>query len=167
MLNPNVRASIVSGLLHPLDYINPDDSRKQPPELWELPDTSILFRRYLDSGKMINVYDWFESFAVVLESQKRHMKKMSTSNGNDSRTTTPRNGKGKSKGKGKQKQVDEDMDVDEDAEGEDGDEVEERWKMEVQARFIRSLHELDYLGFIKHTGRKADHVLRTVFDIAD
>jgi len=47
------------------------------------------------------------------------------------------------------------------------EEEEERWKVEVQARFIRALHELDYLGFIKHTGRKADHVLRTLFDIDD
>ena len=38
----------------------------------------------------------------------------------------------------------------------------ERWKVEVFARFIRALHELDYLGFIKHTKRngKADHMLR-------
>lgn len=165
MINPSIRASIISGLLFPLDYVNQDDSGKHPPELWELPDTSIIFRRYLDSGKMINVYDWFESFAVVLENQKRHSKKSRTrSNGAsaDSNMTPPR------KSKGKQKQVDEDMDVDDDDDkvGQD-DEEEERWKMEVQARFMRSLHELDYLGFIKHTGRKADHVLRTVFDVAD
>jgi origin recognition complex subunit 3 len=157
MINPNIRASIISGLLHPLDYVNPDAVGQQPPELWELPDTSILFKRYLDSGKMINVYDWYETFAVVLESQKRHRKNRSKSNGDSSKTITPRTGKGK----GKQRQ---DADaMDEDEEGED----EEKWKMEVQARFMRSLHELDYLGFIKHTGRKADHVLRTVFDIAD
>ena len=161
MINPSIRASIISGLLHPLDYVNPDESKKHSAEMWELPDTSILFHRYLDSGKMINVYDWFESFAVVLESQKRHLKKLSNSNGSDGGSKAPTPRKGKGKGKGKQRQVDEDMDVDED--GED----EEKWKMEVQARFIRSLHELDYLGFIKHTGRKADHVLRTVFDVAD
>jgi len=161
MINPSIRASVVSGLLHPLDYVYP--GRKQPPELWELPDTSILFRRYMDSGKMINVYDWFESFAVVLESQKRQAKK-SNSNGSGpgSKATTPRKGKGK----GKQKQVDEDMEVDEDEDGED-EEDDEKWKMEVQARFMSALHELDYLGFIKHTRRKADHVIRTVFDIAD
>jgi origin recognition complex subunit 3 len=43
----------------------------------------------------------------------------------------------------------------------------EEWKLEVQARFIRALHELDYLGFVKHTGRKRDHVLRTVFEVGD
>lgn len=35
----------------------------------------------------------------------------------------------------------------------------EKWKMEVQARFIRALHELDYIDLIKHTSRKADHVM--------
>lgn len=34
----------------------------------------------------------------------------------------------------------------------------------VQARFMRALHELDYMGFVKHGGRKAEHVARTVFD---
>lgn len=104
---------------------------------------------------MINVYDWFESFAAVLDSQRKRTKQREKT----SKMSTPRKGKGK--GKGKQKQVEIDSDE------EDNEEEEEKWKMEVQARFMRSLHELDYLGFIKHTGRKADHVLRTVFDIAD
>lgn len=47
------------------------------------------------------------------------------------------------------------------------EEEEEKWNTEVHARFMRALHELDYIGFIKHTGRKADHVLRVVFEIDD
>jgi len=70
--------------------------------------------------------------------------------------------KSNGKGKGKQK-VDEEEEEEEDGESED----EDKWKREVQARFMRALQELDYLGFIKHTGRKADHVIRTVFDIPD
>jgi origin recognition complex subunit 3 len=103
-----------------------ENDRSESRELWELPDTSILFRRYMDSGRVINVYDWLESFAVVLESQRQRG----------------------SRRKGKKK---------EDEEG--------KWKMEVQARFMRALQELDYLGLMKHTGRKADHVIKTVLDI--
>ena len=116
---------------------DPRGKEREPPALWEHPDTGILFRRYLDSGKMINVYDWFESFAVVLEDQRRQKKG----------PTSPR------KGKGKERQIDV---------GEEED--DEKGKMEMQARFIRALHELDYLGFLKHTGRKADHVIKTVLE---
>jgi origin recognition complex subunit 3 len=131
--------------LYPYAYVQAD--RKKHWALWELPDTCILFRRYLDSGKMINVYDWFESFAVVLESQREQLME-DKANGMFSPT----------KGKGKRKEI-----VDEDRNEVD----EDKWKMEVHARFIRALHELDYLGFIKHTGRKADHVQRTVFDVPE
>ena len=135
--------------------------------LWELPDTSILFKRYLDSGRMINVFDWFESFKGVLEVQR----KCGLVDGGDSgdigemevkereMSRSPRKkgkGKEKSKGKGKEKEVM--MEEDEDS---------EEWKLEVQARFIRALHELDYLGFVKHTGRKRDHVVRTLFEVGD
>ncbi|KAK0469029.1 origin recognition complex subunit 3 N-terminus-domain-containing protein [Desarmillaria tabescens] len=135
LINPSIRASIISGLLRSHEF---SDNVKNPEEinLWELPDTSILFRRYLDSGKMINVYDWFESFQPVLETQRRE-------------TLGPRKGSRRKRGK---KVV-------------GGN--EDKWKLQVQARFIRALHELDYLGFIKHTGRKADHVIRTAFDVCD
>ncbi|KAF7965177.1 hypothetical protein HWV62_45264 [Athelia sp. TMB] len=166
MINPSVRASIISGLLHPFEYIDIADAdhtaaRKEQPELWELPDTSILFRRYLDSGKMINVYDWYESFGQVLETQQEQTRRPKVKTPKKRQSASPR----KPRGKGKQRQLE---DLDEEEGDEQGDEeAEEKWKVEVQARFMRALHELDYLGFIKHTGRKADHVLRTVFDIVD
>ncbi len=116
--------------------------------LRELTDTGILFKRYLDSGKMINVFDWFESFKSVLETQKTHQIASNT-------VSAPSCSSPRKKGR-KQKKV-----------AVMTEENEEEWKREVQARFIRSLHELDHLGFIKHTGRKADHVLRTVFDVGD
>lgn len=92
---------------------------------------------------MINVYDWFESFAVVLDSQRQRRTRVEE-------PKTPRKGKGKAK-----------------VVVEEGEEAEEEWKVEVQARFIRALHELDFMGFLKHTGRKADHVVKTVYDIPD
>jgi origin recognition complex subunit 3 len=39
-------------------------------KLHNLPDTSILFRRYLNAGRMINVYDWFESFKLAVDPQR-------------------------------------------------------------------------------------------------
>ena len=98
---------------------------------------------------MVNVFDWFESFAVVLENQRRHLKrgKSSVEDGNaDAEAEPEANGE-------------EDMDMSE--------EEEEAWKVQVQARFMRALHELDYMGFVRHTGRKPDHVIRTTYDIPD
>jgi origin recognition complex subunit 3 len=138
-------------LIYPKDYVFPGHTNEDD-EDDDMPDISILFKGYLESGKMINVYDWFESFAVVLEARKRRLVKKRIPDGTRGNSVTP------SRKKGKQKQVEEDVDR------EDTEEDEEEWHMEVQARFIRALQELDFLGFIKHTGRKVDHVMRTVFD---
>uniref|UniRef100_A0A0W0F0W4 Uncharacterized protein n=1 Tax=Moniliophthora roreri TaxID=221103 RepID=A0A0W0F0W4_MONRR len=161
IINPSVRASIISGLLRPKDFITlPDTEHSPKDELWERPDTSILFDRYLDSGKMINVYDWFESFHVVLETQREKLEEKRRRELLAERVTattpgSPRKRKSVSPRKEKQKAKEDE---------EDGLD-EGQWKMQVQARFIRAVHELDYLGFIKHTKRKQDHVLRTVFDV--
>ncbi|KAJ2915754.1 hypothetical protein MD484_g4658, partial [Candolleomyces efflorescens] len=214
LVNPSIRASLLSGLLRPLEFTVPPSGTKHTEptttdeSLWRLPDTSILFRRYLDSGRLINVYDWFESFQAVLETQREEVKKervrargrgkakgKGITGRKKSGSSSPSKGKARASApatpkksptkktlqqsptknqKGKQRQrLEEEGDdvVDEEGEEEDGDEdeeeTEEKWQIEVQARFIRALHELDYLGFIKHTKRRADHVARTVFDIND
>ena len=118
---------------------------------------------------MINVYDWFESFQTILETQ-RSSRIRSTNDDNNkmqknqSRTRTPSPRKRGNKMKQQQQQEQQPP-----LAAEETEEDLERWKVEVNARFIRALHELDYLGFVKHTKRKgkADHVLRTVFDVAD
>jgi origin recognition complex subunit 3 len=127
-LNPSLRASIVAGILRPHDFTS--NPRPKNPDTF--PDTTLLFERYLESGKLINIYDWFESFKVALESQTQ---------GNSPKKSR----KGKKKGKEK-------------------DELE---LLGIQARFMRGLHELDYMGFIKHGGRKVEHITRTVFDEPD
>ncbi|KDQ56641.1 hypothetical protein JAAARDRAFT_36119 [Jaapia argillacea MUCL 33604] len=161
LINPAPRISIISALLHPDDYLDELDptaasstngavngvntaqnERPQP----ELPDTTLLFKRYSEGGKMINVFDWFESFALELENRKEQT-----------------NGKSKANGVTLVEYASaEEVQTDVEIEEEEG----EKWRMGVQARFIRALHELDYLGFIKHTNRKPDHILKTVFDLA-
>ena len=97
---------------------------------------------------MINVFDWYQSFAVVLETQRE-----------------------KGSEAGNQKQAG-DFPSDGATDGrrqsdEGGQSEDEKWGMEVQARFIRGVHDLDLVGFLKHTGRKPDHVARTVFDVSE
>ncbi|KAL4253363.1 ORC3 family protein [Abortiporus biennis] len=164
ILNPAPRITVINALLRPFDFARMDNQLHETqgpedieePELWELPDTSILFRRYMEAGKMINVYDWFESFAVALDAQRRHLLRKQKEG-----SQTPQ----KNKGKGKAKAVDEEEEDEEEIE--ETEKEQEAWRMEVQARFIRSLHELDFMGFIKHTGRKADHVIKTTYDLPD
>ncbi|KAI0336000.1 hypothetical protein GY45DRAFT_1316025 [Cubamyces sp. BRFM 1775] len=192
LINPAPRPTVVAALLHPYDFAHAHaglvratedasasvmrmgEDPPHEPELWELPDTSIAFRRYVEAGRMVNVYDWFESFAVVLETQRKKLRKKarraeqqasSRANG----TRTPRKGRASSRSNSRAK-MDQDQDMDDDEEDEEeemDEEEEERWKVEVQARFIRALHELDYMGFVKHTGRKPDHVIRTIYDVPD
>ncbi|KAH9925151.1 uncharacterized protein B0H18DRAFT_1171539 [Fomitopsis serialis] len=159
------------------------------PALWQLPDTSILFRRYAEAGRMVNVYDWFQSFAVVLEDQRRQLRRLDAAeerareeggrgraglngrgNGGGARAR-----KGKGRGRGGQRaalQMEVEGDSEsgrEDSAGEEESEEEEseEWREEVLARFMRALHTLDYMGFVRHTGRKADHIMRTTYDVLD
>jgi origin recognition complex subunit 3 len=141
LINPAPRATVLAGLADPYAFVEVDADERPRRALWEMPDTAILFRRYVEAGRLVNVYDWYESFALVLDRQRGQVR--------------AREAKGK--GKGKAHVGDE----------RGGNEDEEGWKMHVQARFMRALHELDFLGFVKHTGRKADHIMRTVYDGAD
>ena len=218
LINPAPRPTVVSALLHPHDFVrahaelvrsqptsashegedkdgtgvgDKDEDDGREPALWELPDTSIAFRRYLEAGKMVNVYDWFESFAVVLDDQRRQLRRRAVAQAGGATPNGKRKGKSKEKENGKVPRTpqtprtprrrgrndseedalegseNDDMGEDEDDDEEMDDEEEEKWKVEVQARFIRALHELDYMGFVKHTGRKQDHVIRTIYDVPD
>ena len=151
-----MRASVLSALVQPHAFTEDppqratDDEDDEEP-LWMLPDTAIVFARYLDSGRMINVYDWFEAFRAVLDAQ-REERAQEIADGkivDGAKSKSPRKSKAKKK-----------------AAADDGID-EESWALEVQARFVRALHELDYMGFLKHTGRKADHVVKMSFDVVD
>lgn len=81
---------------------------------------------------MINMYDWFSAFGMILE---RGLE-----------SATP-NVKKPSKKKGRQQEPD--------FERQGG--LDQK---EVQARFISGVAELQFMGFIKPTNRKTDHVQR-------
>ncbi|PIA15296.1 hypothetical protein COEREDRAFT_82058 [Coemansia reversa NRRL 1564] len=76
-------------------------------------DSSISYRLHQECGRMINLFDWYSSFASVVE------KESSSQHPN----TAPS-------------------------------------QAETQARFMRTVEEMQLLGFIKPTQRKTDHVLR-------
>jgi origin recognition complex subunit 3 len=159
----------VSGLLNPFAYLRPPfsdarDEKGDKSDISDLPDTSILFHRYLECGKLINVWDWYQSFALVCEVQREREqggKGKAKTDGKEARSPQKSKTKTKTPTKGKVKGKEKELPPE--SEDEVQEEGEESWKLQVQARFMRALHELDLLGFIKHTGRKTDHVMRTVW----
>ncbi|KAI8377134.1 origin recognition complex subunit 3 N-terminus-domain-containing protein [Choanephora cucurbitarum] len=111
---PQPRASVQTALTQPQHYINCSCCliEKSDQILPSEPDACILYKLYLECGRMINLYDWYVAFESFVEREERPVSKKTL------------------------------------------------LKNEVQARFIRSVAELQFLGFIKPTQRKTDHVIR-------
>ncbi|KAJ2782573.1 Origin recognition complex subunit 3 [Coemansia javaensis] len=91
------------------DGVASDDAEGEDQRIMPtMEDASIAYRLHQECGRMINVYDWYTSFASVVEGQGRAAPSQS----------------------------------------------------EIQARFMRAVEEMRFLGFIKATQRKTDHVVR-------
>ncbi|KAJ2082070.1 Origin recognition complex subunit 3 [Coemansia sp. RSA 988] len=93
--------------------VDGSDSSEDQRILPTMHDSSISYRLHQECGRMINLFDWYSSFASVVE-------KESPSSHTNSAPS----------------------------------------QAEVQARFMRTVEELQFLGFVKPTQRKTDHVLR-------
>ncbi|CAO3680019.1 unnamed protein product [Rhizopus stolonifer] len=107
------RATVQTALTQPQHYLNCSCCQDNTTDQLNVtePDSCIIYKLYLECGRMINLYDWFIAFSSIIKKEQRLQKKEL---------------------------------------GED----------EAQARFIRSVAELQFLGFIKPTQRKTDHVMR-------
>ncbi|WFC98458.1 Origin recognition complex subunit 3 [Malassezia yamatoensis] len=84
----------------------------------EVPDVCRLYALYKDSGKFINLADWYDAFLLSLEVDLRYTS----------------------------------QDMDQDA-------------SQYQMRFALAINELAYLGLLAPTGRKVEHLCRTVWDL--
>ncbi|KAF8681214.1 Origin recognition complex (ORC) subunit 3 N-terminus [Rhizoctonia solani] len=146
-LDPAPRSVILSALIRPGAYFNCEccdpEETFAPESMAQRPDTCILFQRSLDAGKLLNIADWFGSFVAVVQHEKVERNTAQTS-AHGLRTRRRRST---------------DIDVD----GEDMVEIQK----EYQARFIESAHELEFMGLIQATGRRKEHVMRTVFETTD
>lgn len=90
----------------------------------QVPDTAISYQIMSEGGKLVNIYDWYNSFSAV---RTAHL--------------SPDEGKN-------------DVVVGLDSNPE----------VLLQAKFAKACSELEFLGLIKHTKRKTDHVQRLVFE---
>ncbi|KZO95815.1 hypothetical protein CALVIDRAFT_555552 [Calocera viscosa TUFC12733] len=163
LINPSGRSSITAGLLQPMTWLDPkldlpegDDGAGQKAEEFDLatyPDVSILFHRSLDAGKKINLLDWFESFSMALENEPELLAKKVE-------TPSPRKRR-RIKVNGKQTNGTHAVN------GKSAEEEAEDREQELQARFVRSVQELEYVGLLKHNPRRTDFAVRTVFEAID
>ncbi|KAF9101100.1 Origin recognition complex subunit 3 [Mortierella sp. AM989] len=158
---PQPRASIQTALGQPELYLNcdcchpPSDGNGTSTSRAEmvLPtqhDTCILYKLYVECGRMINMYDWFTAFGMILERGVGVESKGEEDNdekGARSSGRTKKRAKAQSKKTTKKKTGDE----------HDGAKKESLDQKEVQARFISGVAELQFMGFIKPTNRKTDH----------
>ncbi|KAG0368066.1 Origin recognition complex subunit 3 [Gamsiella multidivaricata] len=154
---PQPRASIQTALGQPELYLNCDcchppagSARSSNLADMVLPtqhDTCILYKLYVECGRMINMYDWFTAFGMILERDIG-----SNQTGNAGGDAEDESSSKKKRGRGKSK-------VDRAAKASHEKNIELDQK-EVQARFISGVAELQFMGFIKPTNRKTDHVQR-------
>ncbi|XP_070504298.1 origin recognition complex subunit 3 [Chironomus tepperi] len=106
------RSSIHNALVNPHHYLQCKCCTVKENEqiLSTMPDISIAYKLHLECNKFINLFDWLQSFSMVIDN-----------NNNDE---------------------------------------EENISPEIQAKFTRSVAELQFLGFIKQAKQKTDHVMR-------
>ncbi|KAG0237232.1 Origin recognition complex subunit 3 [Actinomortierella wolfii] len=147
---PQPRASIQTALGHPEQYLNclcctksgADGQSQEGLVLHTHPDTCILYKLYVECGRMINMYDWFTAFSAILErGNDQH------DEDGDEETEAAPNKRKRRKTTAKDKKSSEQQRQPLDRE-------------QIQARFICAVAELQFMGFIKPTSRKTDHVMR-------
>ncbi|KIJ37051.1 hypothetical protein M422DRAFT_781917 [Sphaerobolus stellatus SS14] len=190
--NPNPHIAIVTSLLDPRMYLGWNASGKDNIEEnpTAFPDVCTLFRRYLESGRMINIYDWYQSFSVSFEDAQSDDDESDDDEMDVDVEDTPtkkRPTRGTASPAKKTAQPDEPSPVKKKRgrppkavpppppppptsskkKQKKRAEANPDLEHELQARFLRVMHELGFAGFLKHTGRKADHVVKTVFDVLD
>lgn len=65
--NPQIRACIQSALGDPTQYLSCSDCQSKDNHY---PDVCILYKMYIECGKMINLYDWYNGFKMVISETK-------------------------------------------------------------------------------------------------
>nr|XP_003701279.1 PREDICTED: origin recognition complex subunit 3 isoform X1 [Megachile rotundata] len=109
----SLRAAIHTALNDPQVYLNCSCCKLENDDaiLPTMPDLSIIYKLHLESGKLMNMYDWLQAYVTIVdpnEESKKHQEK----------------------------------------------------EAKLRARFTQAVAELEFLGFIKSSRQKTDHVKR-------
>jgi len=172
---PSHKIGIIAALGTPRQYLACDccDSSKSSSNnnadaghdgaLPTMHDACIAYKIYATCGRMINLFDWCEAFCAVCEGSSAHEGEGRDGGGAAAAASTAGKGKGKSKGKGKGKGKAVAAPAKKRKGGAGGRATELE---DYRTRFVRGVAELQHLGFLRPTGRKADHVTKLVFPLS-
>ncbi|WBW74565.1 origin recognition complex subunit Orc3 [Schizosaccharomyces osmophilus] len=159
-LSGHQRSIIHSSCMNPEYYIgmqrNEASLKESPNRSW-LPDLSILYKLYSESGAFLNLYDWYMAFSENLQvsSTEEQSQSQSQSQRPSKKRKLPEEPKGEDEGE-MESETDSEKDI-------DMDEKASTENVELQSRFLFGLEELRFLGLIKPTTRKTDHVMKTIY----
>ncbi|EDQ87339.1 uncharacterized protein MONBRDRAFT_33414 [Monosiga brevicollis MX1] len=103
-------------------------------DLSGLPDLSVVYLLYLESGKLINLRDWMTAFVAAVSPASDDAGQDNMSGDDDEPTET--------------------------AQAAADSEAESERSIQLQVRFARAVGELEFMGLVKNTKRKADHMQR-------
>lgn len=114
------------------------------------PDAAVAFRLYRDSGRLINLADWWQAFdqAAVDEEESAGVGK---------------NEVARERGRRKPGGSDDGMEVDDEEEAESEKDEDDNPRRRKQARFLRAVADLAHAGYVQPTSRKVEHVGKTIF----
>jgi hypothetical protein len=128
----------------------------------EMPDISIVYSLMEERGKDINLYDWFQSFVTIVDDgikDKDYVDLMDQASSSSSSSSNRRRKKQKNGIGTRKKRQDAAMILKQMKE----DLEKSITNVDLQARFVTAVSDLQYLGCIRPHHSKADHVTRLIF----
>jgi len=106
MFNPSLTRTLQRAMTAPAHYLNDEKMKVEGDSIHaDLPDISIAYKLFTQSGNMINLADWMDSFMAIKEDDEKKTK-----------------------------------------------------SIELEARFMQCANDLQFIGLLKPTQRKTDHV---------
>ena len=70
MFNPSLTRTLQRAMIAPAHYLN-DEKMKVDGIHGDLPDISIAYKLFTQSGNMINLADWMDSFMAIKEDDEK------------------------------------------------------------------------------------------------
>ena len=139
-----------------IDTFAPEDFGLTVDNEDQMPDISIVYSLMEERGKDINLYDWFQSFVTIVDENIDDKTYLDLTDGNSSGTS----GKKKKKRIGTRKKSQDAAELLKKL----TDDLDKSVKnVDLQARFVTAVSDLQYLGCIRPHHKKADHVTRLIF----